>query len=75
MEVDAVRELIAKTAGALAAQERPRWGWRRLLIMIRRGGAEVREFRFRHIYRSLALQVRPRKKRKVGTCAATSFQR
>jgi putative transposase len=47
------------------AQERPRWGWRRLLIMIRRGGIGVGEFRFRRIYRSLALQVRPRKKRKV----------
>ena len=47
------------------AQERSRWGWRRLLIMIRRGGVEVGEFRFRRIYRSLALQVRPRKKRKV----------
>jgi hypothetical protein len=33
--------------------------------MIRRGGVEVGEFRFRRIYRSLALQVRPRKKRKV----------
>jgi putative transposase len=47
------------------AQERPRWGWRRLLIMIRRDEIEVGEFRFRRIYRSLALQVRPRKKRKV----------
>jgi putative transposase len=61
----------AKDDSALAeriqtlAQERPRWGWRRLLIMIRRGGAEVGEFRFRRIYCSLALQVRPRKKRKV----------
>jgi putative transposase len=47
------------------AQERPRWGWRRLLIMIRRAGVDVGEFRFRRIYRGLALQVRPRKKRKV----------
>jgi putative transposase len=60
-----------KDDGAIAertqslAQERPRWGWRRLLIMIRRDGIEVGEFRFRRIYRSLALQVRPRKKRKV----------
>lgn len=55
---------IAERTQALA-QERPRWGWRRLLIMIRRGGVEVGEFRFRRIYRSLALQVRPRRKRKV----------
>jgi putative transposase len=47
------------------AQQRPRWGWRRLLIMIRRDKVDVGEFRFRGIYRSLALQVRPRKKRKV----------
>lgn len=47
------------------AQQRPRWGWRRLLIMVRRAGVSVGEFRFRRIYRSLALQVRPRKKRKV----------
>lgn len=47
------------------AQQRPRWGWRRLLIMIRRDKVDVGEFRFRRIYRSLALQVRPRKKRKV----------
>ena len=47
------------------AQERPRWGWRRLLIMIHRDGIDVGEYRFRRIYRSLALQVRPRKKRKV----------
>lgn len=56
---------IAERTQAVA-QERPRWGWRRLLIMIRREGIEVGEFRFRRIYRSLALQVRPRKKRKVS---------
>jgi putative transposase len=56
--------LIAERTQTLA-QERPRWGWRRLLIMIRRAGIDVGEFRFRRIYRSLALQVRPRKKRKV----------
>ena len=49
----------------LLAQQRPRWGWRRLLIMIRRDSIAVGEFRFRRIYRSLALQVHPRKKRKV----------
>jgi putative transposase len=46
------------------AQQRPRFGWRRLLIMFRRKEA-VGEYRFRRIYRDLALQVRPRKKRKV----------
>jgi putative transposase len=58
-------EPIATRLGTLA-QERPRWGWRRLLIMVRRGGVVVGETRFRRIYRSLALQVRPRKKRKVN---------
>lgn len=48
------------------AQERPRWGWRRLIIMIRRKGISVGEYRFRRIYRDLALQVRPRRKRKVN---------
>ena len=46
------------------AEERPRFGWRRLLIMIRREAA-IGEFQFRRIYRELSLQVRPRKKRKV----------
>ena len=40
------------------------FGWRRLLIMLRREIA-IGEFRFRRIYRELNLQVRPRKKRKV----------
>lgn len=48
----------------LAAQ-RPRWGWRRLLILLHRERVEVGEFRLRRIYRELGLQVRPRKKRKV----------
>ena len=46
------------------AERRPRWGWRRLLILLRREQA-IGEYRFRRIYRSLGLQVRPRKKRKV----------
>lgn len=48
------------------AQERPRWGWRRLLIMIRRQKIVVGATRFRRIYKALALQVRPRRKRKVN---------
>jgi putative transposase len=48
----------------LAAQ-RPRWGWRRLLILLHRERIAVGECRFRRIYRELGLQVRPRKKRKV----------
>lgn len=49
------------------AQERPRWGWRRLFIVLRRReGYDVGETRFRRLYRELQLQVRPRKKRKVN---------
>ncbi len=46
------------------AEKRPRFGWRRLLIMFRRA-QPIGEFRLRRIYRDLGLQVRPRKKRKV----------
>lgn len=46
------------------AQQRPRFGWRRLLVLFRRKDP-IGEYRFRRIYRDLALQVRPRKKRKV----------
>lgn len=47
------------------AQERQRFGWRRLIIMVRSGMVGVGESRFRRIYRDLGLQVHPRKKRKV----------
>jgi len=49
------------------AQERPRWGWRRLFIILRRReGYDVGETRFLRLYRQLQLQVWPRKKRKVN---------
>lgn len=48
----------------LAAQ-RPRWGWRRLLILIHREKLDVGERHFRRIYRELGLKVRPRRKRHV----------
>ncbi|HET9343876.1 MAG TPA: IS3 family transposase [Candidatus Eremiobacteraceae bacterium] len=57
-------EPIASRLQELATQ-RPRWGWRRLLIVLRREYDGVGEYRFRRIYRGLGLQVRPRKKRKV----------
>ena len=47
------------------AQERQRFGWRRLIIMVRRDLVGVGESRFRRIYRDLGLQVHLRKKRKV----------
>lgn len=54
------------------AQERPRFGWRRLIIMVRRSMIGIGESRFRRIYRQLGLQVRPRKKRKVRYVRGTS---
>ncbi|MFN2450295.1 MAG: IS3 family transposase, partial [Candidatus Baltobacteraceae bacterium] len=57
-------DAIAKRLNELA-HERPRWGWRRLLILAEREKIDVGEFRFRRIYRDLGLQVRARKKRKV----------
>lgn len=48
------------------AQQRPRFGWRRLLVLARRDLIGIGEFRFRRLYRGLGLQVRPRKKRKVN---------
>jgi putative transposase len=47
------------------ASERPRFGWRRLLILAQREIPGTGEYRFRRIYKGLTLQVRPRKKRKV----------
>jgi putative transposase len=47
------------------AHERPRFGWRRLLILTRREIPGTGEHRFRRMYKALNLQVRPRKKRKV----------
>jgi len=57
-------EPIATRLRDLAA-ERPRFGWRRLQILLRREGIAIGEHRLLRIYRASALQVRPRKKRKV----------
>lgn len=57
-------EALKARLNELAAQ-RPRWGWRRLLIMIRRDKINIGERRFRRIYGELGLKVRPRRKRHV----------
>lgn len=57
-------ELLKTRLLELAAQ-RPRWGWRRLLILIHREKIAIGERRFRRIYRELGLKVRPRRKRHV----------
>jgi putative transposase len=54
------------------AARRPRWGWRRLLILLRREQVSIGEYRFRRLYRGLGLQVRPRKKRKVRYVRGTA---
>jgi len=58
-------EPIAVRMRELAA-ERPRWGWRRLKILFEREGIVAGYDRFLRIYRANALQVRPRRKRKVA---------
>ena len=44
---------------------RPRFGWRRLHILLAREQMVIGECRLRRIYRAAGLQVRPRKKRHV----------
>lgn len=47
------------------AQERPRFGWRRLKILLRREGMVMNHKPLRRLYRDERLQVRPRRKRRV----------
>jgi putative transposase len=47
------------------AQERPRFGWRRLKILLKREGIILNHKRLRRLYREECLQVRPRRKRRV----------
>ena len=47
------------------AQERPRFGWRRIRILLKREGIVMNHKRLRRIYCEERLQVRPRKKRRV----------
>lgn len=58
-------EPIAQRMRELAT-ERPRWGWRRLKILLKREGISIGYDRFLRIYRQNGLQVRPRRKRKVN---------
>jgi putative transposase len=57
-------EPIARALRELA-QERPRWGWRRLNVLLRRKKIVVNHKRLRRIYRAERLEVWPRKKRRV----------
>ena len=58
---------------ALAA-ERLRWGWRRLIIMIRREGWTIGERAFRRIYRALGLHVMRTRKRHVRYVRGNSVE-
>ena len=41
-----------------AAAKRPRYGWRRILVLVRRDGQRVGEYRLRRIYREEGLSLR-----------------
>ena len=56
------------------AMQRPRWGWRRIKILFEREGIDVGYDRFLRIYRANALQVWPRKKRKVRYIRGTAIE-
>jgi len=47
------------------AEHWPRFGYRRLMIMVRREGMELSWWRLRKLYRLLRLEVRPQRKRHV----------
>jgi putative transposase len=55
---------IAERMRAIAA-ERPRFGWRRINVLLQREGIVLNHKRLRRIYRAEQLQVRARKKRNV----------
>ena len=51
-----------------AAAKRPRFGWRRILVLLRREGQQVGEYRLRRIYREEGLSLRaktPKRRRSV----------
>ena len=54
------------------AEKRPRFGWRRLRILLRRRHLRPNHKRLRRIYREECLQVRPRKKRRVRFVRGTA---
>ena len=56
--------LVRDRLRAIAA-ERPRFGWRRLKVLLRREAIVINHKRLRRIYREEGLQVKPRKKRRV----------
>lgn len=61
----APEDLLLAERLKLVAERWPRFGYRRLMIMLRRDGTEVTWWRLRRLYRSLGLEVRPRRKRHV----------
>jgi len=51
------------------AQSRPRWGYRRLTILLRREGWQVNHKRVYRLYRDEGLQVRVKRRRKLDSLA------
>ena len=57
-------------SGLLAlARERPRWGYRRLHVVLRREGYEVNHKRVHRLYRSEGLMVRRRRRKRIAAGA------
>jgi putative transposase len=69
---------VLRAALRKLAEQRPRFGWRRLQVLLRRENLKPNHKRLRRIYREERLQVRPQKKRRAryirGNTASTVSQ-
>jgi putative transposase len=61
----AERDATLRAALREVAEQRPRFGWRRLQVLLRRKGFNPNHKHLRRLYREERLQVRPQKKRRV----------
>jgi putative transposase len=64
-----VSDASLKDQLAKLAQERPRFGYRRLWAMLRRVGEVINRKRVYRVYRELGLAVRQRKRKKIAAAA------
>jgi putative transposase len=55
------------------AQEKPRYGYRRLTLLIRKEGKLVNHKKIHRIYKELNLAVRAKKRRRIKTCSRGSI--
>jgi len=69
---------VLRAALRKLAEQRPRFGWRRLQVLLRRENLKPNHKRLRRIYREERLEVRPQKKRRAryirGNTASTVAQ-